>query len=331
MPLGEDQAKDVVNVLAILGNGHLEYEALLFAESFLRTQKTGKFKLHFAQPVKNPQWPDPPRSTLREVFLSKGITLIDFECHHFGERYPHGNKIEALFHLPAKAPFVFFDTDTLLRAPLPEGHMPWAASLRRQDTWPNLTITDHSRHAIWQAVYDAAQIDFDAAQNKSHAVNDFERYPYFNAGVVMGPCPHRLADIWLETALAVEASQHPALISQPKRPWLDQIALGPTIAALGGLSDEGLKIAHHIDQKASWHYRRLILALAMAEGAALDHMKICAQSADIKPYLENHEAPRRFLLSPEGERLRAKLYPELHSSEEVFVRQALKSKGLWIR
>ncbi|MEN8709948.1 MAG: hypothetical protein ABF310_08045 [Paracoccaceae bacterium] len=317
-----------INVLMILGSNWLEYEAAIAVDSF--KQFNPSIPLYLAQPVASKLWPHPPRSTRVAEFEGLGAQVIDFENRHFGVRYPIGNKIEALFALPKGEAFAFFDTDTVFTGALDLGRLDLSrpmASLKRSDTWPNLRKTSAQRGDIWRAVYTAAHLDPKDIENPNCDIHAFERYPYFNAGALYGPCPHKLAQLWLATARAIETSDDPLIRAQSLNPWLDQVSLGPTIAALDGGQDEAG--AQYLDHEASCHYRRLSFAYAREDDRVIAQIEASAQRTG--HITHGHDAVRPLLHEGIGQEIRRAFYPRPRGEDEATLRKALKSQGYWLR
>lgn len=129
------------NVLAIVQDGRLAYEALLLLGSFKANNPGFQGKVFLAEPQPGKRWNRDPRlksDGIRALLESLGATFLPFENKVFGQSYPHGNKIEALSALP-DAPFLFLDTDTLILGDLQSVPFDFArpsASMRREGTWP---------------------------------------------------------------------------------------------------------------------------------------------------------------------------------------------------
>ena len=107
-------------ICAIVQHGRLQYEAVLFMESLARSNPDFDGRVMFLEPAQNELWTAPTAidDDIRAFLVERGAEIVSFECQHFGERYPHGNKIEALTVVPTDQPFVFFDTDTLFTGDL---------------------------------------------------------------------------------------------------------------------------------------------------------------------------------------------------------------------
>lgn len=317
-----------ISIMMILGDHWLEYEAALALASFQATQNIGK--ITFAQPRANAFWPHPPVSQNSDWFIQNGAEVIQFEPRVFGPSYPIGNKIEALFALPEGKPFIFFDTDTVFLRPIDWTRIDFSApmaSLKRTDTWPNLSKSDAPRGVIWNAVYTALGHDLVQYENAGHPEHAFLRYPYFNAGVITGPCPHQLAERWLDAAVTLRDATDPLIAQQPLDPWLDQVALAPTIAALGGGVDTAGMC--YLDNEATCHYRRLSLAYAREREeviTVIENASITAQQI-----ITQHSAARKIIFDGIGRAIRTEFHDRAQSWDEATLRKALKSNGYWMR
>ena len=105
------------NVMIVGQRGRLQYEAVLFAASLRHADPGFSGRLIVAEPQPGPLWKSDPRIVnpdVRAILGDLGAEIVPFENHHFGDKYPPGNKIEGLAALPQDEPFVFFDTDTLI-------------------------------------------------------------------------------------------------------------------------------------------------------------------------------------------------------------------------
>jgi hypothetical protein len=107
------------NVVCIVQDGRLAYEALVFAASFRATNPGFSGRLIMAEPQPGPLWKGEVRvqPAVRTLLEGLGAEILPFDNRAFGQSYPYGNKIEVLTSLPEDAPFVFFDTDTLFTGP----------------------------------------------------------------------------------------------------------------------------------------------------------------------------------------------------------------------
>ena len=128
--------RQAFNILAVVQSGRLQYEALLLAASLRASNPDFAGKLYLAEPQQNRLWPKNPAitdTTVRAMLADLGAEILPFEAQHFGQTYPHGNKIEALAALPDE-PFLFLDTDTLITGDFTQVGFDFAkpsASMRR--------------------------------------------------------------------------------------------------------------------------------------------------------------------------------------------------------
>jgi len=254
------------NVMIVVQNGRLAYEAALFAASLRHTNPDFQGKLYYAEPLPGSLWtrdPRLPEGELRDLLLDLGGEFIQFENRTFGQSYPYGNKIEALAAMPKGENFVFFDTDTLITGDLstvPFDFGKPSASLRRENTWPQLELYGPGYGATWKSLYDKFGLDFESALDLNHPDEYWRRYPYYNAGYFFYKCPHQFGARFLDYAKAIRDDAPPELVCQVLDPWLDQVALPLVIHGLGGSKHSlprGL-----LDGEISCHYRMLPLMYA---------------------------------------------------------------------
>lgn len=321
-----------LTVLIVAQAGRLQAEALLFAASLAET--TPAARLVVAEPQPGPLWDDDPRldPDARAALERLGATIAPFQSRHFGQAYPQGNKIEALFALPEGTPFAFFDTDTLIlddlaRVPL-DFDRP-TASLRREDTWPRPGIAGHDREAIWRALYDRFGLDFATSLDQSHPRDDWRRYLYFNAGFFHHRCPHVFGRRFLDTALAIRDAPPPQLAGQSLDPWLDQVALPLVIHGLGGGRDA--LAPGWIDGRTSCHWRALPLLYAREPDAVVDMLERLAHRPDLKPLLMRHPPLRRLVFEGGGAQVRAMFDRNALPERERDIRKRIRQAGLWLR
>ena len=88
------------NILVVAQGGRLQYEAILFAASLRMNAPLFSGRLFVAEPQPGPQWSSDPSirgGDARELLERLGAEIVPFESRYFGEKYPYGNKIEALF------------------------------------------------------------------------------------------------------------------------------------------------------------------------------------------------------------------------------------------
>ena len=182
------KTKAQFNILIVAQGGRLEYEAALFAASLRAMSPDFAGRLIVAEPQPGPRWPGDPRirnDDVRALLGDMGAEITPFENRHFGQSYPNGNKIEALFALPEGEPFVFFDSDTLITGELAQVPFDFdrpGASLRCEGTWPQPEIYGPGYADIWKCLYDRFGLDFDSSLDLDQPDEYWRRYLYFNAG-----------------------------------------------------------------------------------------------------------------------------------------------------
>lgn len=228
------------NIVIVGQAGRLQYEAVLFAASLRANSPDFAGRLIVAEPQPGPLWQNDPTmrgDDTRDLLAHLGAEIVPFATRHFGQAYPYGNKIEALFALPKGEPFVFFDTDTLITgdlATVPFDFDRPTASLRREGTWPEIQLYGPGYTATWKSLYDKFGLDFESSLDANYPDEFWRRYLYFNAGFFFYKCPHVFGQRFLDYALDIRDDAPPELICQSLDPWLDQVALPLVIHSLGG-------------------------------------------------------------------------------------------------
>ncbi len=228
------------NIMIVGQQGRLMYEALLFLASLREAAPHFSGRVFVAVPQAGALWPDAPvirDPEVLDLIARMGGEILPFENRHFGEAYPYGNKIEALFALPAGTPFVFFDTDTLILddpALVPFDFDRPSASWKVEGTWPQLELYGPGYGAIWRSLYDKFGLDYAASLDLNQPDEFWRRYLYFNAGFFYFRCPHQFGQRFLDYALAIRDDPPPELVLQSLDPWLDQVALPLVIQSFGG-------------------------------------------------------------------------------------------------
>ncbi len=308
-----------LQVLILAQPGRLDAAAELCAASCRAPHSWG---VTVAGPRPSAIWPNNQELSPEGLtaLVSLGARIIRFAPQYFGRSYPNGNRIEALFTLRPDQPFIAFDTDTLILGDLCAAELDSAApgaSERVEPTWPRGGQGRSGRKAVWRSLYHR----FGLAEPSS--------FGYFCASRVHGPCPHRFATHWLSKALALRDSPPAALTGQALFPWLDQIALPLTLAALQGGQDAPR--SRLLDDGLSYHYRSLALAHARAPRAALTHLDQVTQDPILAGLLARY-APFRKMLTPTGvARVRRLFKDHPHADREKPYRKRLKAAGLWDR
>ncbi|TDL84276.1 hypothetical protein E2L08_02070 [Palleronia sediminis] len=323
------------DVVVIGQKGRVGYEAILFAASLRRADPGFAGRLIVAEPRPGGAWPGDPRMSDAQRDLLAGELCAEirpFDAVHFGAAYPQGNKIEALAALDPGAPFVFFDSDTLVTGPLSAVPFDFdrpCASLRREGTWPEIEFYGPGYSEIWGSLYDLMGLDFASSLDPDQPDEYWERYLYFNAGWFFYRCGPSFGRRYLETALAIRDRTPRAAELQSLDPWLDQVALPLVVHALGGgrrTIPEGL-----LDGSVTCHWRVMGLLFARESDAAVTAALEAIQPNRIKKVLKEHEPFRRFLLQGRGARARAMFDRAALPRRERAIRNRLKSAGLWMR
>ena len=325
---------ETVNVLIVGQMGRLAYEALLFALSLRRNTTGDRFKLFVAEPRPGPKWNSDPGirpQPLREMIEAQGAIILPFDSVHFGSDYPYGNKIEALFALPAGEPFVFFDTDTLITGDL--GEVPFdfskpSASLRVEGTWPQIELYGPGYGEIWKALYDRFGLDFESSLDLGQPDEYWRRYLYFNAGYFYHKCPHVFGQCFLEMALSIWKDPPPQLACQQLTPWLDQIALPLVIHKLGGGRDA--LAPGYLDGRTTVHYRNMPLLYARESDAVVELLEEITAPNPVKRLLKDYEPFKRMIYQNRGQKVRALFDRDHLPSREQPIRQKIKKNGFWM-
>ncbi|MBC7157594.1 MAG: hypothetical protein H5U20_08780 [Rhodobacteraceae bacterium] len=328
---GDTATPDIVIVAQA---GRLQYEALIFAASLRRADPGFAGTLWVAEPQPGALWPRDPRlpDAVRAALEDLGATIVPFESRHFGAAYPNGNKIEALAALPAGRPFVFFDTDTLMLAPI--SRVPFdfdrpSASLRREGTWPVIELYGPDLDTIWGALYARFGLDFASSLDRTQPHDYWRRYLYFNAGWFFYRCAPTFGARFAEIATAIRDDPPPELVCQPLYPWLDQIALPLVIHGFGG-GRETLP-AGLLDGAVSCHYRTLPLLYARESDAAVAMLEAVATDKPLRRLLRDHPPVRQMVYRNQGAKARALFDRDALPRREAMIRNQLRKAGLWLR
>lgn len=323
------------NVLVVGQKGRLQYEAVLFVASFRAANPGFSGRLVVAEPEPGPLWPDDPRMDspgARALLLELGAEIVPFPSRLFGASYPHGNKIEALAALPEGEPFVFFDTDTLMLAPLSEVPFDFdrpSASDRCEGTWPVIELYGPGYTEIWRSLYELFGLDFESSLDLSWPDEYWRRYLYFNAGWFYYRCPRLFGERFAEYAREIRDNPPPTLVCQPIYPWLDQIALPLVIHSLGG--GRGVMPGGLLDGRTSCHYRLMPLVYARESEAVIETLERVAAPNRIKKVLKEHEPFRRMIYQRRGWKVRALFEGEPLPRREQAIRNRIRRAGLWMR
>ncbi len=323
------------NIMIVGQAGRLQYEAVLFAAALRAKSPDFAGRLFVAEPQPGPLWKNDPSlrdDDTRALLAELGAQIIPFEAQHFGQAYPYGNKIEALFALPKGEPFVFFDTDTLITGDLTTVPFDFdrpTASLRREGTWPEIQLYGPGYTATWKSLYDKFGLDFDSSLDTSYPDEFWRRYLYFNAGFFFYKCPHVFGHRFLEYALAIRDDAPPELICQSLDPWLDQVALPLVIHSLGGGRDTlppGL-----LDGDVSCHYRLLPLLYARESDHVVKVLEQVTAPNKIKKVLKSYDPMKFMIYHGRGQKVRALFDRDDLPRKEQAIRNTIKRNGFWMR
>lgn len=323
------------NIVVIAQGGRLQYEAVVFAAS-LRAMSPGfAGRLIVAEPQNGPLWINDPTirdDETRDLLERLGAEILPFESKHFGQAYPHGNKIEALFVLPRDEPFVFFDTDTLVTgdlATVPFDFDRPTASLKREGTWPRIELYGPGYTATWKSLYDKFGLDFSSSLDPNWPDEYWQRYLYFNAGFFFYKCPHIFGQRFLDYALAIRDDAPPELVCQELDPWLDQVALPLAIHSLGGGRDTLPKDL--LDGEVTCHYRLLPLLYARESDHVVKVLEEVTAPNQIKKVLKAYDPMKRMIFQKRGHKVRALFDRDHLPRKEQAIRNRIKRNGFWMR
>ncbi|MGI1663471.1 hypothetical protein ACRDNQ_14625 [Palleronia sp. KMU-117] len=323
------------NILIVGQQGRLMYEAVLFAASLRAASPGFAGRLFVAEPQPGPLWSRDPRmgdAGARGLLEGFGAEIVPFESRHFGDSYPYGNKVEALFALPQTEPFVFFDTDTLVTGPLDAIAFDFdrpSASMRREGTWPVIELYGPGHTAIWRALHQRFGLDFESSLDLSQPDGHWERYLYFNAGWFFHHAPHAFAARMIEIMLSIRDDPPPELLGQSLDPWLDQVALPLVIHGFGG-GRPGPEL-DALDGGASCHYRALPLLYARESDRVVEVLEQVAAPNAVKKVLKQYEPIRRMVYQGKGRQARALFDRAALPRKEAQIRNRLRREGLWLR
>lgn len=324
-----------LNVMIVVQNGRLAYEAALFAASLRATNPDWDGTLYLAEPQPGALWDRDPRvpdGDLRDLLQDLGGVFLPFDNRVFGQSYPYGNKIEALMALPKGEPFVFFDTDTLITgdlASVPFDFSKPSASLRRENTWPELQLYGPNLTQTWGSLYAKFGLDFDSALDPKYPDEYWRKYPYYNAGYFYYDCPHAFGKRFLDYATAIRDDAPKELICQSLDPWLDQVALPLVIHSFGGGKDalpRGL-----LDGDVSCHYRFLPLLYARESDHVVQVLEEVTAPNKIKKVLKGSEAIKRTVYQRRGHKVRAMFDRDNLPRKERAIRNQIRKEGFWVR
>ncbi|WP_298848791.1 hypothetical protein [uncultured Ruegeria sp.] len=323
------------NIAVVGQNNRLQYEALLFAASLRHCSPEFNGRLFVATPNPGPRWNQNP--SIQDEDVLKALNQLDaevlqFDSHVFGESYPYGNKIEALLALPEGEPFVFFDTDTLITGDItcvPFDFERPGASVKVEGTWPKPTLYGPGFDGIWRALYSRFGLDFESSLDVSQPSDYWRRYLYFNAGYFFYKCPRTFGERYLDYARTIRDENIPELTGQNLDPWLDQAALPLVIHSFGG--GRNALPDGFLDGSVSCHYRLFPLLYARESNHVIEVLETVVAPNKVKKVLKQYEPLKKLVLQGKGERIRALFDRDNLPRREQALRNAIKSKGLWLR
>jgi len=323
------------NILCIGQAGRLQYEAILLAASLRQNAPGFRGRLLIATPRPGPLWPgENPQITdaaTLDLLADLGAEIIPFDSRAFGANYPHGNKIEALAHIPDE-PFLFLDTDTLITGDLstltPDFTRP-TASMKREGTWPQPDLYGPGYTDIWRGLYTRFGLDFETSLDLSQPNEYWQRYLYFNAGWFLHQSPRDFGRLFLQFATEIARDPGPDLACQSLDPWLDQIALPLVVHALGG--GRPTPDLAGLDTTLTCHWRILPLFFARESDAAVAAMERVAADPRVKQVLTDYGPFKKMLYKGQGRDVRALFDRANLPRKEQAIRNAIKRAGLWVR
>ena len=238
----------------------------------------------------------------------------------------------SLAALPPGEPFVFFDTDTLVTAPLAEVGFDFArpaASMRREGSWPVVPLYGPGYGGIWKSLYDRFGLDFAGTLDLSQPDEYWQRYLYFNAGWFFYRCPRLFGERFADYALSIRDDPPVELACQSLDPWLDQVALPLVIHSFGG-GRPGPGLAG-LDGAATCHYRTLPLLYARESDRAVAVLEEVAGQKEIRRVLRDWDQAREMVYRNRGAKVRALFDRADLPRREKTVRNTLRQAGYWIR
>lgn len=322
------------NLLAIVQDGRLAFEALLLLASWRAVNPGFRGRFYLAEPQPGKRWNRDPRlksEPIREMLGALGAEFLPFENKVFGQNYPYGNKIEALAALPDE-PFLFLDTDTLVLGDLESLPFDFArpsASMRREGSWPEPQLYKGGYAEIWRALYDRFGLEFASSLDLSQPDDYWQRYLYFNAGWFFHQSPHAFGDRFLTFARSIRDDPPPALAAQSLAPWLDQVALPLVIHSFGG-GRPGPDLLG-LDGEITCHYRNLPLLYARESDRVVAVLENIAGQKDLRRLLRDYEPARLMIYQNRGRKARALFDQGDLPKREQMIRATLKKADLWLR
>lgn len=162
---------------------------------------------------------------LKELYSSLNVDLRFLPPASFSPHYKQGNKILAACQSRKPAQSIFLDTDIAIGRNFDLNDM---AKPGHVGVVPEGIFTWGKPQSLWSRVY--AMFDMDVPDERvTLSRSNLQSIPYFNAGVVSFPSNSSFAEMWMETANAIDGNDE----IRHRRPWLDQIALPLAITRSG--------------------------------------------------------------------------------------------------
>ena len=193
--------------------GRLEAQAVVLAAS-LREQHPD---LQLVAAV-----PRMPADATRRVLSDLGVQLQSI-VNPVADDYPIGHKVAALAAGPMEDLRLFLDTDTVCLRPLD-----WRVLCTHRFAAKSADIATFGDIRIWQRLYERFGLDM-PPQRMAASVSEVLMPPYFNAGMMATSDAGELALEWARICKAIDVMED----INPRRPWLDQIALPIAVARRG--------------------------------------------------------------------------------------------------
>lgn len=215
---GTDPASQL-SISFVCEPGRLEAQALLLAASLREVHPTLALIAAVPQPL--------PAATAR-LFDTLGVAQLRID-NPVAVDYPIGNKVAALGVGDARGLRVFLDSDMLCLRPLD-----WTALRTHPLAAKPADMATFGSDELWQCLYERFELNL-PTQRVMASVSQQMMHPYFNAGMVATTQAVALSPLWAQACRTIDAMPD----VNPRRPWLDQIAL-PLAAAQLGLATRSL-------------------------------------------------------------------------------------------
>jgi len=230
-----------VSVSFVCESGRLEAQAVLLAASLRWHHRS--LRLVAAMPGSLPK---PTRAALTALAVEQVAV-----GNPVAPDYPIGHKVAALGIGDPAGRRLFVDSDVLCLAPLP-----WTALSGAAFAAKPADLATFGSDALWQRLY--ARLGLMApAQRVVASVSEQIMFPYFNAGVIATTEAGTLAETWASLCREVDSMTD----IEPRRPWVDQVALplalsrqGLDFRALGETWNYPAHIKHITGQPTLVHY-----------------------------------------------------------------------------